>query len=379
MFPRVNSVRIHLDKRMDSRVMYNVQQYGAKTDGTTDNIKAFLAAWNAACSSTRPSSVYIPKGLKFLVSQVSFTGPCKNADIMVQISGNLIAPSNNNLWNPQIPNQHWLEFTKVDGLTVNGGGSLDGQGASWWNMCKKSLRLVGTTNTVVRDLTSIDSKRFHITIDSSDKVLVEGLTIRAPADSPNTDGIHIDSSNVHLRNLNIGTGDDCIGILEGSWNLYIEQVTCGPGHGISVGSLGGYPSLHGVNNVTVNGASFTGTDNGVRIKTLPGGKGIAKGIRFENIHMNNVANPIIIDQYYCPHCTAQESNMNVQISDVMYKNITGTSATKEVINLTCSKNFPCEGIKMENVKLNYGNNGAQSVCKNVKGLGANSVKPSPVC
>ena len=75
----------------------------------------------------------------------------------------------------------------------------------------------------------------------------------------------------------------------------------------------------------------------------------------------------------------QESNMNVQISDVMYKNITGTSATKEVINLTCSKNFPCEGIKMENVNLNYGNNGAQSVCKNVKGLRANSVKPSLVC
>lgn len=37
MFPRVNSVRIHLDNRMDSGVMYNVQQYGAKADGTTDN------------------------------------------------------------------------------------------------------------------------------------------------------------------------------------------------------------------------------------------------------------------------------------------------------------------------------------------------------
>lgn len=53
-----------------------------------------------------------------------------------QITGNLIPPPNNNLWNPQIPNQYWLQFTKVDGLTVNGGGSLDGQGASWWNMCK---------------------------------------------------------------------------------------------------------------------------------------------------------------------------------------------------------------------------------------------------
>lgn len=75
-----------------------------------------------------------------------------------------------------------------------------------WNDNGQSLRLVSTSNTVVSDLTSIDSKRFHISIDSSDKVLVEGLTIRSPADSPNTDGIHIDSSNVHLRNLSIGTG-----------------------------------------------------------------------------------------------------------------------------------------------------------------------------
>lgn len=39
MFPRVNSVRIHLDNRMDSVVTYNVQQYGAKADGIIDNMK----------------------------------------------------------------------------------------------------------------------------------------------------------------------------------------------------------------------------------------------------------------------------------------------------------------------------------------------------
>jgi hypothetical protein len=73
----------------------------------------------------------------------------------------------------------------------------------------------------------------------------------------------------------------------------------------SVGSLGKYPSLNGVTNVTVKGVSFTGTDNGVRIKTWQGGKGFAKGLTFENIRMDNVRNPIIIDQYYCPGCTAQ--------------------------------------------------------------------------
>jgi len=69
-----------------------------------------------------------------------------------------------------------------------------------------------------------------------------------------------------------------------------------------MGSFGKYPTLNGANNVTINGASFMGIDNGVRIKTLQVGKGIAKGITFENIQMNNLGNTIIIDQYYCPRC-----------------------------------------------------------------------------
>jgi polygalacturonase len=75
-----------------------------------------------------------------------------------------------------------------------------------WNGNVQSLWFLGTTNTVVRDITSINSKQFHISIDSCNNVLAEGLTIRAPGDSPNTDGIHISSANVKLRNINIGTG-----------------------------------------------------------------------------------------------------------------------------------------------------------------------------
>jgi len=71
--------------------------------------------------------------------------------------------------------------------------------------------------------------------------------------------------------------------------------------------------------------------------------------------------------------------MNVKISNVLYKNITGTSATKEVIDLACSKSIPCEGITLENVNLSYGNNEAQSLCKNARGLKVNSVQPPLVC
>lgn len=54
-------------------------------------------------------------------------------------------------------------------------------------------------------------------------------------------------------------------------------------------------------NVTVNTAVFTGTENGLRIKTWGRpSQGFVKGVVFEHAVMQNVQNPIIIDQNYCP-------------------------------------------------------------------------------
>lgn len=58
-----------------------------------------------------------------------------------------------------------------------------------------------------------------------------------------------------------------------------------------------------VSDVTVDGAKLTGTMYGVRIKTWPGGSGYANRIIFQNIQMENVTDPIIIDQNYCDAAT----------------------------------------------------------------------------
>ncbi|KAH9328950.1 hypothetical protein KI387_001058, partial [Taxus chinensis] len=222
--------------------IFDVNAFGAKADGETDDSKAFLAAWNAACSSTRPSNVFVPQQ-KFLVNPVTFVGPCKNDNITMQITGELIASTNNDLWSGKNKN-YWLQFTDVKGLTIEGGGILDGQGASWWPKINEnqtnqngptSLRFTGTVNTIVRNITSINSKQFHIDFNSCTNVEVEGVTIQAPGDSPNTDGIHVgQSSNVKIKGVIVGTGDDCISMGSDSFNVTIEDVKCGPGHGIRI-------------------------------------------------------------------------------------------------------------------------------------------------
>ena len=58
----------------------------------------------------------------------------------------------------------------------------------------------------------------------------------------------------------------------------------------------------GVHNVTVTLSTFTGTQNGVRIKSWGRpSRGFATKVYFQHIIMDNVKNPIIIDQNYCPH------------------------------------------------------------------------------
>ena len=94
-------------------------------------------------------------------------------------------------------------------------------------------------------------------------------------------------------------GDDCISIENGTHNLHVSQVVCGPGHGISIGSLGDDNSRAEVSGITIDSVQLHGTSNGARIKTYQGGSGYARDITFQNMIMGSVKNPIIIDQNYC--------------------------------------------------------------------------------
>ncbi|PKI78121.1 hypothetical protein CRG98_001449 [Punica granatum] len=220
---------------------------------------------------------------------------------------------------------------------------------------------------------------FHIVVNGCQNVKLQGVKVSASGTSPNTDGIHISQSQgVTVLNSKIGTGDDCVSIGPGASNLWIENVACGPGHGISIGSLGKDSQEDGVQNVTVTTATFTGTQNGVRIKSwAKPSTGFARNILFQHAVMNNVQNPIIINQNYCTDdddCPHESSG--VRISDVTYQDIHGTSATEVAVKFDCSSEYPCTGITMEDVKLTYGNRVAEASCENAGGTASGAVQPS---
>lgn len=138
---------------------------------------------------------------------------------------------------------------------------------------------------------------------------LDHMQITAPGNSPNTDGIHIaETTGLRVWDSVISTGDDCLSFGPGTKNVDISRVRCGPGHGISIGSLGKNPNEKDVEGFLIRDSNFIGTQNGVRIKTwaLPNALNVYN-ITFQGISMHNVENPIIIDQEYCPsgNCNPQ--------------------------------------------------------------------------
>ena len=44
---------------------------------------------------------------------------------------------------------------------------------------------------------------------------------------------------------------------------------------------------------------------------LQGGNGFVRGVRFENVRMDNVDNPIIIDQFYCDSPASCQNQVHI--------------------------------------------------------------------
>ncbi|KAF7817998.1 polygalacturonase [Senna tora] len=352
--------------------VFDVRSYGAVGDGVSDDTQAFKLAWDTACQAEESGTLLVPNGYIFMIQSTIFTGPCKSG-ITFQIDGTVVPPDGPSSWPRYSSKKQWLVFYRINEMSMQGAGVIDGRGEKWWNLpCKPhkhkgingttqngpcdspvAIRFFMSSNLTVQGVRIKNSPQFHFRFDGCQNVHIENLIIKSPALSPNTDGIHIeDTKNVQIYNSLISNGDDCVSIGAGCYNVDIKNITCGPSHGISIGSLGKHNSRACVSNIRVKESVIKQSDNGVRIKTWQGGAGSVSNVTFSDIVMENVRNPMIIDQYYCLSKDCVNQTSAVFVSDVSYSNIKGTYDVRSPpMRFACSDSIPCTNLTLSDVHL----------------------------
>jgi polygalacturonase len=206
--------------------------------------------------------------------------------------------------------------TGLRNVAVTGRGTVDGAGAPWWRwhrelkLAHPRPRLISfaeSTNVLISGITAVDSPAWTINPVRCENVTIHGVTIRNPADSPNTDGINPDSCRyVHISDCHIDVGDDCITLKSGREteepakrapleNVTITNCTMVHGHG---GVVIGSEMSGDVRSVAISNCVFTGTEIGIRIKTRRGRGGVVEDIRVSNIVMRDVNVPFTMNLFY---------------------------------------------------------------------------------
>jgi polygalacturonase len=292
--------------------MFDVTKYGAVSDGKTMNTAAIQKTIDAA-SAAGGDIVLIPGG-KFL------TGPIKLVSrINLQLAGGAYLLISDDLANyPAVTGryQDCISVSDAHDIEISGQGTIDGQGQAWWTAFRANrsmthrpfmITLSKCSRVLIHWVTLRNSPMFNQVPRDCTDVTIRGITIQAPADAPNTDGIDPSGWNYLITGCTIDVGDDNIAVkptgsrAPGNRNYTIVNCAFLHGHGMSIGS----GTDGGIEDLRVSDCTFDSTDSGIRIKTLRGRGGLLRNLTYENLTMKAVKNPIYIIDWY-PERTAPE-------------------------------------------------------------------------
>lgn len=296
------------------------EQYGARADGRTKDTDAIQKAIDI-CATNGGGTVTLAKGV-YLTAPITL----KNNITLNVAAGATLLGSPDHADYPRVNvfnapgRQALISAVRAHGVTITGGGTIDGNGSSWWrdetgqrpsgimgHVIFRPRLIVFDHSWYIRmtDVTVQNSPSWQIVPYYCNDVVIRNIKVLAPPDSPNTDAIDpFSSSNVVIDHVVADVGDDNIAIKSGkidspgpddpSINITITDCVFLHGHGLSIGSeLSG-----GAKNIRVERIHFKGTDQGIRIKSNRDRGHDVSGLFFKDIDMEDVGTAILVSEYY---------------------------------------------------------------------------------
>ena len=214
--------------------------------------------------------------------------------------------------------QSLIQASYAEDISIVGRGAIDGNGQNgdWWRdfdrFPAKRPRVVflnRTKNVTLHGVTVRNGPSWHVHPFYSQGFSMLDCLVTAPKDSPNTDGIDPESCDgVDIVGCRFSVGDDCVAVKSGKIDMALKYKTPAQHHtirnclmefGHGAVTLGSELSA-GIRSLSVTRCYFRQTDRGLRIKTRRGrGKdSVIDGVLFENIRMDRVLTPIVINMWY---------------------------------------------------------------------------------
>ncbi len=342
-------------------------------DGITDNTKAIQAALDSVSAAGG--------GVIKFSNGVFLTGPLtlkSNDTIYIDGTAGIIGTTRMTAYyktgadttKPPSSLNPLLTANYANNIAIIGKGYIDGQGQEWWTAYNNGTISVRPrlyqpnhcNNVLLRGITLKNSPQFHFIPEWCTNVTVDSVTILAPSNSPNTDGIDpATCHNVHITNCYIDNGDDNVAVKSGDYDssnpnagcsrIYISNCTFMHGHGVSIGS----ETNGGVDSMYVDSCTFNGTSNGLRIKSYRGAGGNVRDIFYTNISMTNVQYAIYFTEYYptipSQYDPAQAVNsVTPHFHDITVKKLTVTNSSSAGVVIGVPE-MPLTNIHFQNVNI----------------------------
>lgn len=360
---------------------YNINDYGAVSDGSTKNTLAFQGAITA-CSKDGGGIVLVPEG-KYV------TGP-----IHLKDNVNLhLAKGSEILFSKDLDDYYPLVHTSFEGtelmnfsplvyayrkknIAITGEGVLNGQAGPdfWWPWCGKdsygweegepnqlasltrlkeemsekgvpvSERVFGSgfhlrpsfiepfecENVLIQGVKIINAPFWVIHPMKSSNVTVDGVIVESHG--PNNDGCDPEySKNVVIKNAIFNTGDDCIAIKSGrnedgrrvgikSENIVVQNCKMIDGHG---GVVIGSEISAGVQHVYVENCQMDSPnlDRAIRIKTNSKRGGTVEHVYVRNLEVGQVKEAVLKINLFYGIYGVQEGEFIPEVKNVNLENV----------------------------------------------------------
>ncbi|MCR4950072.1 MAG: glycoside hydrolase family 28 protein [Solobacterium sp.] len=273
----------------------------------------------------------------------------------------------------------------VSDIAVVGQGKIDGNGQNgdWWKEFRnfpakrpRDIFLNRCEDITLHGITVCNSPSWHIHPYFSNRVSILNCLVSAPKISPNTDAIDPEScKDVDIIGCRFSVGDDCIAVKSGkidmarkykvpAENHTIRNCLMEFGHGAL--TLGSELSA-GIKNVSVTQCLFRETDRGLRIKTRRGrGKdSIITEVLFDNILMDRVKTPIVINMWY--NCVDPDAHSEYvwsrealpvddrtpHLGHFRFRNMVCTGTEAAACYIDGLPESPIEKVELENIQFTY--------------------------